>query len=101
MADFHPEAKAFTAKYAAAYKTAPDFFASWPYDAVHVLAMAITTAGATDPNKIRQALLAVRGYRGVEGIYNFDGNGDGLHGYNIVKNNDGEIGVAQRIDFND
>jgi branched-chain amino acid transport system substrate-binding protein len=105
VADFHPDAnadaKAFAAKYAAAYKTTPDFFASWPYDAIHVLAKAIATAGNTSPEKIRQALLAVKAYRGVEGLYNFDGNGDGLHGYNIVKNHDGEIGVEQRIDFND
>jgi branched-chain amino acid transport system substrate-binding protein len=105
VADFHPdanaEAKAFAAKYSAAYKTMPDFFASWPYDAIHVLAKAIATAGDTSPEKIRQALLAVKAYRGVEGSYNFDANGDGLHGYNIVKNNDGEIGVEQRIDFKD
>jgi branched-chain amino acid transport system substrate-binding protein len=105
VADFHvdanAEAKAFSAKYAAAYKTAPDFFASWPYDAVHVLAQAIATAGDTSPEKIRQALLAVKTYRGVEGTYNFDANGDGLHGYNIVRNREGEITVEQRIDFND
>lgn len=105
VADFHPEAnaeaKAFAAKYTAQFKTAPDFFASWPYDAVHVLAKAITAAGGVAPDKIRQALLATRGYRGVEGTYNFDANGDGLHGYNIVKNNNGEIAVEQRIDFND
>lgn len=79
----------------------PDFFASWPYDAVHVLAKAITAAGGVDPDKIRQALLATKGYHGVEGTYNFDSNGDGLHGYNIVKNNNGEIAVEQRIDFDD
>jgi ABC-type branched-subunit amino acid transport system substrate-binding protein len=57
VADFHPdanpEAKAFSEKYLASYKTTPNFFASWPYDAVHVLAQAITTAGSTDPQKIR------------------------------------------------
>jgi len=105
VADFHPdanaEAKAFAAKYAALYKTTPDFFASWPYDAVHVLAKAITAAGDTAPEKIRQALLATKAYRGVEGTYNFDANGDGLHGYNIVKNSNGDVVVEQRIDFND
>lgn len=105
VADFHPdanaEAKAFAAKYTAQFKTVPDFFASWPYDAVHVLAKAITAAGGVDPDKIRQALLATKGYHGVEGTYNFDSNGDGLHGYNIVKNNNGEIAVEQRIDFDD
>jgi branched-chain amino acid transport system substrate-binding protein len=105
VADFHtdanPEAKAFSEKYLAAYKTAPDFFGSWPYDAVHVLANAITAAGSTDPQKIRDALLAVKGYRGVEGTYAFDKNGDGLHGYNIVRNDNGNIVVEKRIDFDD
>jgi len=105
VADFHPdanpEAKAFSEKYLASYKTTPDFFASWPYDAVHVLARAIESAGSTDPQKIREALLAVKGYRGVEGTYNFDKNGDGLHGYNIVKNDNGNIVVEKRIDFDD
>jgi len=105
VADFHPdanpEAKSFSEKYLASYKTTPDFFASWPYDAVHVLSEAITKAGSVDPQKIRDALLAVKGYRGVEGVYNFDKNGDGLHGYNIVKNDNGNIIVEKRIDFND
>jgi branched-chain amino acid transport system substrate-binding protein len=105
VADFHPdanaEAKAFAEKYAGLYKTTPDFFASWPYDAVHLLAKAITAAGDTAPEKIRQALLAIKAYRGVEGTYNFDANGDGLHGYNIVKNSNGDVVVEQRIDFTD
>jgi branched-chain amino acid transport system substrate-binding protein len=103
VADFHPDAnpqaRSFSEKYLASYKTTPDFFASWPYDAVHVLAQAITKAGSTDPQKIRDALLAVKDYRGVEGTYNFDKNGDGLHGYNIVKNDNGNIVVERRIDF--
>jgi branched-chain amino acid transport system substrate-binding protein len=103
VADFHteanPEAKAFSEKYLAAYKTAPDFFGSWPYDAVHVLAKAITAAGSTDPQKIRDALLSVKDYHGVEGTYTFDKNGDGLHGYNIVRNDNGNIVVEKRIDF--
>ena len=105
VADFHPdanaEAKAFSAKYSATYKTTPDFFASWPYDAIHVLAQAMTTAGDTSPEKIRQALLAVKAYRGVEGTYNFDANGDGLHGYNIVRNEKGTIIFDKHIEFKD
>jgi branched-chain amino acid transport system substrate-binding protein len=105
VADFHPEAnpqaKAFAEKYLTAYKTTPDFFGSWPYDAVHVLAKAIAAAGSLDPQRIRDALLAVKGYQGVEGTYSFDSNGDGLHGYNIVRNDNGTIVVEKRIDFDD
>ena len=38
---------------------------------------------------IREALLAVRGHEGAEGTYYFDKNGDGLHGYNVVRNDKG------------
>jgi len=99
--DSNPVAKDFDAKYQAAYKASPDLFASWAYDAVHVLALAINNAKSTDPQKIREAILAVKGYQGAEGIYNFDQNGDGLHGYNIVKNNEGTIVYDKHIDFND
>ena len=97
--DSAPPAKDFHAKYEAAYKATPDIFASWPYDAVHILALAINNAKSLEPDKIRAALIAVKGYEGAEGTYNFDKNGDGLHGYNIVKNANGTIVFDKRIDF--
>jgi branched-chain amino acid transport system substrate-binding protein len=99
--DSNPTAKEFAAKYEAAYKSPPDIFASWSYDALHVLANAIGSAKSLDPEKVRQAILAVKGYQGAEGTYNFDKNGDGLHGYNIVKNNDGTVVFDKHIDFDD
>ena len=99
--DSSPEAKAFAGKYEAAYKSAPDIFSSWSYDAVHVLANAINRAKSLDPQAIRTAILATKGYKGAEGTYNFDANGDGLHGYNIVKNNNGTIVFDKRVDFDD
>ena len=94
-------AKAFGKAYRDATKIAPDNQASWTYDAVTVLALAINKAGKTDPGAVREALLAVRGHQGAEGEYNFDQNGDGLHGYNIVENRKGTIAFSKRIDFKD
>jgi len=99
--DSSAAAKAFAVKYEAAYKSAPDIFASWSYDAVHVLARAIGEAKSLEPGKLRQAILAVKGYAGAEGTYNFDQNGDGLHGYNIVKNNNGTVVFDKHVDFDD
>ena len=103
VADFNrdssPAAKEFAAKYEAAYKSTPDLFSAWPYDAVHVLAFAINNAKSLDAQTIREALLSVKGYPGAEGLYNFDQNGDGLHGYNIVKNDNGKIVFIKHIDF--
>jgi branched-chain amino acid transport system substrate-binding protein len=99
--DSSPVAKEFAAKYEAAYKATPDIFASWSYDALHVLAVAVGKANSLEPDKVREAILAVKGYSGAEGTYNFDKSGDGLHGYNIVKNNDGTIVFDKHIDFDD
>jgi branched-chain amino acid transport system substrate-binding protein len=100
-ADSSPAAKEFAAKYEAAYKSAPDNFGAWTYDAVHVLALAIDNAKSLEPQKIREAILSVKGYPGVEGTYNFDQNGDGLHSYNVVKNDNGKIVFIKHVDFNE
>jgi branched-chain amino acid transport system substrate-binding protein len=99
--DSSEAAKSFSAKYEAAYKTPPDFFGAWTYDAVHVLARAIGEAKGLEPAKLRQAILAVKGYAGAEGTYKFDANGDGLHGYNIVRNNNGTVVFDKHIEFDD
>ncbi len=96
-----PGATAYAAKYDAAYKLAADHFSAWAYDGMHVLALAINNAKSTDPAKIRQAILAIKDYKGAEGTYNFDKNGDGLHGYNVVKNINGKIVFDKHIDFKD
>ena len=102
VADFTPDAtpasKAFATKYEAAYKTIPDNQSSWTFDAVNLLGKAIGAAGSLEPEKIRAALAAIKGYAGAEGEYNFDANGDGLRGYNIVRNEAGKIIFDRRID---
>ncbi len=94
-----PEAKAYADKYKAKYKIEADLYSSWPYDGVHLLALAIKNANSTKPDDIKKALHAIKGYKGVEGTYTFDKNGDGLHGYNIVKNDKGNIEFVKHIDF--
>src|ERR1700732_3608726 len=98
-ADSSPAAKEFATKYEATYKSAPDLYGAWAYDAVHVLALAIDNAKSLEPQHIREAILSVKDYPGVEGTYNFDQNGDGLHGYNIVKNDNGKIVFIKHIEF--
>jgi hypothetical protein len=79
----------------------PDGYSAWPYDAIGGLSAAINKAGSTDPNKIRAAILSTKGYKGAEGEYNFDEFGDGLHGYNIVRNEKGTIVFDKHIQFTD
>jgi branched-chain amino acid transport system substrate-binding protein len=99
--DSSPEAKEFARLYSAVSKAPPDLQSAWPYDAIGVLSAAINKAGSTDPGKIRDAILSTRGYKGAEGEYNFDQFGDGLHGYNIVRNNKGTIVFDKHIEFTD
>jgi branched-chain amino acid transport system substrate-binding protein len=99
--DSSEASKAFGKLYRDAVKVAPDNQSSWPYDAVTVLAAAINKAGSTEPAKIREAILSIKKFPGAEGEYNFDQNGDGLHGYNIVKNEKGTIVFDKHIEFND
>ena len=96
--DATPASKAFAERYQALYKVLPDNQASWSFDAVGLLARAIGDAGSTDPEKIRTAMLAIRGYQGAEGEYNFDERGDGLRGYNIVRNENGKVVFDRRIE---
>ena len=97
--DANPEAHAFAAKYRAAYRLDPDVYSSWAYDALNVLAQAINNAGSAKPDDVRKAILSIKGWKGVEGVYSFDDNGDGLRGYNIVKNDKGKVGFVKHISF--
>jgi len=96
--DSSPASKAYGKAYREVAKVAPDNQSSWTYDAMTILCMAINKAGKTDPQAIRAAILAVRKYAGAEGEYNFDANGDGLHGYNIVKNEKGTIVFDKHVE---
>ena len=102
VADFLPaandESKAFSAAYAKAYNGGvPD--SGWTYDAMQVLALAMNGAKSTDPQKVRAAIIAIKGYKGTEGTFNYDENGDGLRGYNVAKNVDGDMKFEKHIDI--
>jgi branched-chain amino acid transport system substrate-binding protein len=99
--DSSPAAKDFSARYETAYKSTADLFGAWTFDAVNVLTEGIKNAGTTESAKIREAILAIKDKPGAEGTYTYDKNGDGLHGYNIVKNENGTIKFLKRVDFNE
>ncbi|HEY4068277.1 MAG TPA: ABC transporter substrate-binding protein [Burkholderiaceae bacterium] len=96
--DSSPASKAFGKRYQDVAKVAADNQSSWTFDAITVLCMAINKAGKTDPTAIREAILAVKKHAGAEGEYNFDANGDGLHGYNVVKNDKGNIVFDKHVE---
>lgn len=103
VADFNAEAneaaRDYTKRYRERYGIYPDNFSSWAFDSLHILALAMNNAKSTEPDAVRKAILAIKGYKGLEGTYEFDARGDGIHGYNVVKNEDGKIVFIKRVDF--
>ena len=96
--DANPQAGTFTQKYMAKYHIQPDNYSSWAYDAVNVIAKAIQSQKSAKPDAIAKGLRAIQGYKGTEGTYSFNQNGDALFGYNIVQNDNGTIKFLQHID---
>ena len=103
VADFATEAneesRGYAKRYRAKYGADPDLFSAWAYGGVYLLKHAIEKARSTEPDAIRNALLSTRGLKGVEGTYNFDQNGDGVHGYNVVRNEKGKVAFIKHVEF--
>ena len=97
--DANEDSKAYAKKYRAAYGADPDLFSAVGYASVYLIQHAIETAKSSDAEAMRKALLATRGLKGIEGTYDFEPNGDAVHGYNVVKNEKGKIVFVERIDF--
>lgn len=97
--DASPAATGFANAYKDRFGVLPDNQSAWAFDATNILARAIEEAKGTEPNKLRTTIMALRGFQGAEGEYNYDKNGDGLHGYNVVHYENGKINYLQRFDF--
>lgn len=69
-----PHVQRFIAAYEAAFKAKPDGLAALGYDAMMILADAIKRAGSDDPRKVRDALAATKGFKGVTGMITIDEN---------------------------
>ena len=102
FAEANPQSKTFREAYLKEYRQEPDFIAAYSYDTLVFLVDVMKRAGTTtDRKKIRDTILATRGYKGVMGTYNFTPNGDGIHETNLVQMKGGKpqfirtIGVGQ------
>jgi branched-chain amino acid transport system substrate-binding protein len=93
VVDFVPgeseENKRFAEAYKKEYNENYDSLSVWTYDALKILVSAIKKAGK-DRTKIREAILATQGYKGVQGTYSFTPNGDGLSEVSIVQIEEGQ-----------
>jgi branched-chain amino acid transport system substrate-binding protein len=93
------EARSYGKRYKAKYGADPDLYSAWAYGGVYLLKAAIEKAKSTEAEAVRTAMLSIKGLKGVEGTYNFDPNGDGVHGYNVVRNVEGKITFIKHIEF--
>jgi branched-chain amino acid transport system substrate-binding protein len=88
IADFVPGQSPVNKKYAdeykAEYKEDYDTTSAWTYDGLNILVNAIRKVGE-DRAKIREAILATQGYKGVLGTFSFTPNGDGLSEVSVVQ----------------
>jgi len=88
VVDFVPGQSEENRRYAEAFKKEYneeyDSLSIWTYDGLKILANAIQKGGE-DRDKIRQAILATQGYKGVQGTFSFTPNGDGLSEVSIVQ----------------
>ncbi len=89
--------QAFVTKFRAKYNKDPDQFAAQAYDCLYILAEAITRAGAADPEKIKDALLATK-YSGVMGPFTFTPGRDpaSTEGVVVLAMQGGTFGVAPK-----
>ena len=79
----------YAADYKKEYNEELNTFAAFDYDALNILANAIRKGGE-DRAKVREALLATKGYVGVLGTYSFTPNGDSLHTASVVQIENGK-----------
>jgi branched-chain amino acid transport system substrate-binding protein len=98
-----PEVQAFVSAYKAKYKTpsgepkVPDAMAILGYDAMKLLADAITRANSTEGSKIRDALAATKGFPGAAGAITIDAKRNASKPIVIVKIDHGQFKYVTSI----
>jgi branched-chain amino acid transport system substrate-binding protein len=90
VADPRPEVQKFLAAFKARYNEEPDAMAASGYDAALILVDAIKRAGSADPDSIRMALAATKGFPGVTGTITLDENRNAVKSAVVLEVRDGK-----------
>ena len=89
--------KEFVTKYKAQYKgLEPDSLAALGYDALKLLADAVSRAGTTNGPALQKALAETRGFEGVTGIITMDENRNALRAV-ILRLQDGKFVYSETV----
>ncbi|MEO8604061.1 MAG: ABC transporter substrate-binding protein [bacterium] len=96
--DQRPEVQKFLADYRAKYKgKTPDAMAVLGYDAMKMMADAITRAGSTEGEKIRDALAATQNFSGVSGRITMDPQRNAKKDIVVLQIRDGQFRFVESI----
>jgi len=93
-----PDAAPFVEAYTEMYMEQPNGPASWGYDAMSLLGIAIKYAGTLDTTEIRDALTKVTDYQGASTISHFDENRHPVKSLLLHTIRDGEIVLYKKVD---
>ena len=96
--DTSPLVQTFVQKYKQKYNATPDAFAALGYDAMKLLADAITRAGAADPEKIRVAIQDTENFPGVSGKITIGKDRNAQKSAVIITIKDGAYKYAETIE---
>jgi branched-chain amino acid transport system substrate-binding protein len=86
-----PKAQAFIKAYEAAYGKTPDDVAALTYDSFGMLFQALTAAGKSDRQAVRDAVSSITSYEGVTGNMQFKGTGDPVKSAVIIQISGGQF----------
>jgi branched-chain amino acid transport system substrate-binding protein len=96
--DTSPLVQTFVQKYKQKYHATPDAFAALGYDAMKLLADAITRAGVADPEKIRAAIQDTENFPGVSGRITIGKDRNAQKSAVIITIKDGAYKYAETIE---
>ena len=88
--DTRPEVVEWVKKYKAKYGSEPDALATLAYDATNLAITAAQEAKSNDPTKIKDALAAIKDFKGVSGNLTFDQNHNPVKSAAIIQIKNGK-----------
>lgn len=86
--DATAEGARFRDAFRARFGLEPDTYATWTYDAVHLLAARLAAAPHASGAALSAAIRSAP-FTGAQGVYRFDAAGDGLHAATLVRMRNG------------
>jgi branched-chain amino acid transport system substrate-binding protein len=95
--DPSPAVRKFVAAYRARYGADPDSIAATSYDALRLLADAITRAGSTEGKRIRDALAATKDFAGVTGTISMDADRNPIKPAVVLRVQGGKFQFADSV----